>query len=333
MKYDLEKIWALLEGGIEPAESSHNRVYRRLDSDKETGIRLGVVTPGKVREILVQIDRKQQKSFSPPKWTGMRFEIISLDIPKRTPHIRLFLANREHKTVFSTVCHDMVNTLLKVRAPALRGEELQNCIERWSSFFRKYGAEGLSPEMQRGLFGELTWLELLLSRNMNATAAVKSWKGCRRNFHDFQYGDRVVEVKTTIRKEPRKVRINNERQLDNRGFSSLYLFILTLQKLESGGRTLPGLVDEIRDVIGNDRSAENLFEIALRDAGFLDAHVSLYTDGYRIIKQEIFDVKSGFPRVIEVPKGVGDIAYTVTVSACSDFELKFDDAVDNFVGT
>lgn len=332
MKYDLEKIWALIEGEIEPADSSHNRVYRRLDSDIETGIRLGVVTPGKTREILVQINEKEEQSFLPPKWLGMRFEIISLDIPETTRHIRLFLSDREHRSVFSTVCNDIVDTLVKIKNPGLRIRELQNCVERWSRFFQKYGAEGLSPEMQRGLFGELSWLRLLLSRNMNATSAISSWKGCRRNFHDFQHNGRVVEVKTTMTKEPRKVRISNEKQLDNRGFDSLYLFILSLQKLESGGQSLTGMVDEIRTVIKGDRSAENQFEIALKDAGFLDAHASLYTDEYRVTKQEIFEVKNGFPRIIRVPNGVGDITYTITISACSDFELKIDDAINNFMG-
>ena len=47
----------------------------------------------------------------------------------------------------------------------------------------------------------------------------------------------------------------------------------------------------------------------------------------------IFDVKSGFPRVVDLPKGVGDITYSLTVSACSDFELRIDDAANNFIGT
>jgi hypothetical protein len=193
MEYDLEKTWTLLEEGIGPAESTHNRVYRRLDSDKETGIRLGVVTPGNVRELLVQINQKEEHSFSPPKWMGMRFEIISLDIPGSTRHIRLFLSDREHISVFSTVCHDVVDTLLEVQGPALRIQELQNCVDRWSSFFQKYGTDGLSKEMQRGLFGELSWLKLLLSRNMNVASAVNSWKGCRRNFHDFRDCSKVTE--------------------------------------------------------------------------------------------------------------------------------------------
>jgi len=332
MKYDLEKTWALLEKDIEHSGSTNNRIYRRLDSDIETGIRLGVVTPGKIWEILIQIDEKEEKSFTPPRWMGMRFEIISLDIQKITRHIRLFLSDREHKSVFSTVCHDIVDTLVEVKNPAFRIQELQNWVERWSSFFQKYGTEGLAQEMQRGLLGELSWLGLILSRNMNSTSAVGSWKGCRRNFHDFEYNGGVVEVKTTMTKEPRKVHISNERQLDDRGFEFLYLFILTLQKVDTGGQTLTELVDAIRTMIRGDISSENMFESALRDAGFLDAHASLYTDGYKVNKQEIFEVKSGFPRIVELLGGVGDITYTITIAACSAFELKIDEAINNFIG-
>ena len=177
MMYDLEKVWALLEKDIDISGYTNNRIYRRLDSDKETGIRLGVVTPGKIREILIQIDEKGEAFLIPPKWMGMRFEIISLDIQKITRHIRLFLSDREHKSVFSTVCHDIVDTLLKVKDSSYRIQELQNWVERWSRFFLKYGTEGLSKEMQSGLFGELSWLGLVLSQNMDSTDAIKSWKG------------------------------------------------------------------------------------------------------------------------------------------------------------
>jgi hypothetical protein len=230
------------------------------------------------------------------------------------------------------VGYDIVDMLIKVQDPVFRIQELQNCIERWSRFFQEYGTEGLPREMQRGLYGELSWLKLILSCKMNSKAAIRSWKGCRRNYHDFQYNGKVVEVKTTMTKEPRKVRINNERQLDNRGFDFLYLFILTLQKIDFGGQELPELVDEIRALIKGDVSSENPLESALRDAGFLDAQATLYTDRYKVNKQEIFEVKSGFPRIIELPSGVGDIKYTITISVCSDFELKIDKAIKNFMG-
>jgi hypothetical protein len=92
------------------------------------------------------------------------------------------------------------------------------------------------------------------------------------------------------------------------------------------------MVDAIRTMIKGVIFSENPFESALRDAGFLDAHASLYTDGYKVNKQEIFEVKSGFPRIVELPGGVGDITYTLTIAACSAFELKINKAINNFTG-
>jgi hypothetical protein len=330
MKYNLEKIWELIEN--QPCTDSYqNRVYRRLDSDKETGIRLGIVNPGKIREILIEINPKDEKLFTAPQWTGMKFEIILLETPMKTKHIRLFLSETEHKSVFSRVCMDIVDTLLKIKNPRIRFQEFQNCIERWDYFFKRYGTECLSPEMQRGLFGELSWLKQILTKKMDSLYAVRSWKGFKREFHDFQYKNGAVEVKTTITKEPRKVRINSERQLNNEGFDFLYLFILTLQKMESGSQSLPELIDEIRYLIKGKKSSENIFEAGLRSAGFLDIHSASYNQRYNVIRQEIFEVKSNFPRITVVPEGVGDINYTITLSACSKYLKKIDLALKNFI--
>nr|HID58984.1 PD-(D/E)XK motif protein [Desulfobacterales bacterium] len=151
MNDKLEEIWGLLEEKVRSGDYSGNRAYRRLELDRETGLRLGIVSPGNIRELLIQIDTTDEKSFGPPKWMGMRFEIILMDAPeRRTRHIRLYLSDVTHKSVFTTICADIAETLLKVENPSNRSKELQNCLDRWSRFFQKYGIEGLSPEAQRG---------------------------------------------------------------------------------------------------------------------------------------------------------------------------------------
>ena len=48
--------------------------------------------------------------------------------------------------------------------------------------------------------------------------------------------------------------------------------------------------------------------------------------------KEVFEVKSRFPRIVELPGGVGDISYTITIADCSDFALKIDKAINIFIG-
>lgn len=155
----LETTWRTIEQKAEQDGFTDQRVYQRLDLEREIGIRLGIVSPGNARELLIQLAPGDQTDFGPPKWVGMNFEIIMLDVPEKgTRHIRLYLNKPEHGSVFITVCADIVNTLLEVVKPEHRTVQLLACLEKWSRFFQKHGIEGLSQEAQRGLFGELSWL-------------------------------------------------------------------------------------------------------------------------------------------------------------------------------
>lgn len=333
MEETIESIWKTIEEKVKQGSYVDKRVYQRLDLERETGIRLGVIAPGDIRELLIQLTPIDKTDFTPPKWVGMRFEIIMLDVPdKGTRHIRLYLNKPEHRNVFTMVCANIVDTLLEVLKPEHRTVQLLACLEKWTHFFRKHGIEGLSKEAQRGLFGEISWLQKLLTAGMDECKVIESWHGCKRGYHDFEFGGRIVEVKTTISKEPCRVRINNERQLDDRGFDELFLYVLTLHPSLSGGQRLPDLINAIRSSLISNIAAKELFEQLLQDAGYLDVHEVLYDDGYIVKIEEVFQVREGFPRIIDLPSGTGDISYSLTISACSSFLVDLDDAINVFLG-
>jgi hypothetical protein len=54
-----------------------------------------------------------------------------------------------------------------------------------------------------------------------------------------------VEVKSTIQKIPRNITISNEVQLDDKGTTSLHLFVLTLDHSDSG-LSLPKMIEKLR---------------------------------------------------------------------------------------
>lgn len=320
---ELQQIWEDLEKNLSDNSSSHQRTYRRLDLEKETGVRLGCTSPGSVWELLIEAGSYGENySLEFPKWKGMDFEVLTLDVPKRdTTHIRLFLEQRENRDIFVTVCADLVQTLDGCLTNESRRSEITDFLTRWSRFFERHGQEGLSSEEQRGLYGELQWLQHMARAGIEPLAAVNSWKGCTRNYHDFEANGHVVEVKTTMTKEPRKVQINNERQLDDRGLNSLHLFVLTLAKSSGGGETLPNLVQSLRGIFSG-KPVAYTFEHSLREAGYLDIHVHIYNNSYSAIKKELFRVREGFPRITDVPQGLGDLHYTVVLSACGHFKYE-----------
>jgi hypothetical protein len=119
-------------------------------------------------------------------------------------------------------------------------------------------------------------------------------------------------------KEPRKVQISNERQLENRGLHSLHLFIVTIMSAGEAKETLPDLVESVRRSLSGGPAAY-VFENALNKAGYLDIHTNLYPTSYAVLKEEFFEIAQEFPRITQVPAGLGDLRYSLLVSACVDF--------------
>ncbi|MFH1950019.1 MAG: PD-(D/E)XK motif protein [Pseudomonadota bacterium] len=310
-----------LEGSLNSESEGQQRIYRRMDLERETGIRLSCASPGAVWELLIEAggaDDKIEISF--PRWKGMNFDVLTLDVPtKRIKHIRLFLDKKESRDIFVTVCADLVRGLEVCLSNESRRKEIADFLFRWSRFFERYGEVGLSSERQRGLYGELWWLRRMIEAGIEPAACIGSWKGCGRAYHDFQIEGHIVEVKTTMTKEPREVVINNERQLDDRGLSSLHLLVVTLLKVDGQGETLTEIVNSLRESFVSRSSLIYFFESSLRESGYLDIHSHLYNDSYVVNKEELFRVGDGFPRIIEIPQGLGNIRYSLVIAACRPF--------------
>lgn len=297
------------------------RKYKRLPLAEESGIRLSCRFPEKAWELLVEINTKDSfADYSFPLWKGLAFELLELDVPeKSTPHLCLRLESPVNRGIFLILCSDLVRTLNLPHAAKARPCILQEYIERWANFFEKYSPGGLSSESQRGLFGELCWIKELLSNNVSTDLSIKSWKGCTKNYFDFDFNGQIVEVKTTLSKEPRKVFISNERQLDEAGLKSLSLLVLTLVSAGSGGESLPDIVATIRKALSGTPSIAQRFDNSLINAGYLDSDAGLYPDSYTVKSKELFSVKPGFPRIISIPAGTGDLKYSLLVSAAEPF--------------
>lgn len=328
MHYNINTCWRELEERYAGSEG----IYRRLDLKKETGIRLAVLSPGRTWAILIEILLEDESALMPPRWQGLGFRVIPLvGAEPGTKHVCLYIENPEHRSVFTALSSDIIRTLESSDLNS-RVRDLQNCFNRWSRFFEICGNGGMSSERQRGLFGELMVLETLLHTDLSLLDGVSSWKGSSGACHDFVHRGAAIEVKTTISKEPRKVSVNSEKQLDDTDLESLSLFVLTLNEVESGGISLPDVVAALRQMLEKDVKAGNIFESGLIEGGYLDSDADKYSKRYTIRCREIFDIWSGFPRIVSIPDGVGDLRYTVMISACRSFEKTLGDMVTEFTG-
>ena len=198
-------------------------------------------------------------------------------------------------------------------------------ITLWQSFFRLHGFSGLSRECQQGLFGELEFLRTRVAEAGSTETAVKSWAGPAGSNQDFQWGGHAFEVKTTVSNPLTAIRVSNLRQLDDECVDSLHLVVIEAERHENDPRTLPAAVEAVRALISATAPQAALeFSDRLVEYGYLDQHSSRYLDvGYGVRAIRYFEVRDDFPRLVEagVPVGVGDVRYSLALSALSAFEV------------
>jgi hypothetical protein len=316
---ELDKLWSELQKEAAASEKSVSRVYRAL-GETAVGVRASFLSKEETYELLIEVPINWDKGTDLPEWRGLRFSMLRESLPPReTYQLSLVLMDADARDVFVHFAADLVTSLEGIYDQIVRTELVVECIERWNNFFERCGIIGLSETEQRGLLAELIWLERLLNAGIEPKLAVGAWKGCKRGYYDFDFSGRVVEVKSTIGKEPHRVWINNERQLDDRGLTNLHLFVVTFQ-ITDGGRTLPEVVCTLRQRMGNSAGAKSEFDRCLINAGYLEIHEAKYNNGYTSKTEELFSVREGFPRIVDVPDGVGNLRYCVVLGACQDFK-------------
>jgi hypothetical protein len=197
-------------------------------------------------------------------------------------------------------------------------------LRRWQAFLEKHNPEGLSPTEQQGLYGELWFLRQVVIPKLGYRQGVQCWTGPKGTQQDFQFPNCAIEVKTTVAKQHQKLSISSERQLDDTGTSTLIILHLSLDFRQGRGESLPDIVNSVRKLVENHPIAREELETLLFQVGYLDIHISRYENiGYTQREINYFKVEGDFPRIIEadLPNGVGDVRYTISVAECKRFSI------------
>lgn len=237
-------------------------------------------------------------------------------------HFGVALKDERFSDVFSSLSEDLVRRVSEATTPAEQSSAFLGQLARWQKFLTS-SSEGLSEDMQRGLWGELYFLRTHLLPNLGLSA-VAGWKGPERAAQDFQFAAGAVEVKTTIAKQPQVVRISSERQLDHTVCRKLILHVIALEFRDGIGETLPELITSLRSTMQTNVFMRDRLEDCLLLAGYVDAHAARYADrGYVLRSESSLHVTDGFPALTEqgLPVGVCEVSYGLAVSSCDAFRM------------
>ncbi|MCH8568736.1 MAG: PD-(D/E)XK motif protein [Balneolales bacterium] len=324
----IETIWQSLEN---EKTSESGLVYKRYSGLIEPDVYIALTYPENLRTIAVHVSTKID--FNLATWDKFRDLRISFRLDERNrdkQYLLISLLNNQHRDVFSILCEDLIQQVGNLEDETGLVKQLLIRLEKWRLLFEKMGQKGLSTEAQRGLFGELVFLNRFIEESHKHEYCVNSWKGTAKAVQDFQYSEWAIEIKTTHGKNQQKLHISSERQLDTTLVPNIYLIHFSLEVREGFGKTLNQLIGESIEVLKNAPAALNSFKLKLLEFGYFDHHKEFYSStGYNIRQTICYKITDDFPRIIEsmIPAGVGDVKYSLIISANDKWLVNLKDLI------
>ncbi|KZM48967.1 PD-(D/E)XK motif protein [Labrenzia sp. OB1] len=321
-----EALWEELERDA-ASHGAPGTLKRRIAPSAPSPLFLGIRQPGLRRAFILHVSQ----SIAPlpealPQSRGFSYEVLVAGDETSSGELSIILSasDASYNDVFAAICEDLTVKLTPLTTDRDTVREFLNRVRLWQIFFERQGGEGLSPEAQRGLYGELWFLkEFVLAERADETA-LSSWRTEAHSQHDFQFGTLSVEVKTSAARKHQTLTINGEQQLDETLVERLCLFYLSVAIVENSSATLPVLVDELRRMLSCSTAAQDRFNSMLLGRGYADRQRQIYeSTGYTIRRTGVLEVRDEFPRIREcdLRPGTGEISYSIALDVASDYAL------------
>lgn len=328
----IESIWKEFE---DETPLSSGVLYKRYSVKIKPDVYVAFKYPERLRCIAVHLDSSVELQLTNlDKLRDIKIEKFPDEKDPNRHFLLILLLDQQHQDIFSTLSEDLLRQVTNISNESELIKVLLLRLDSWRLLFEKIGQQGLSSEKQRGLYGELRFLRMMLQQISNAEFCINSWKGAEKSAQDFQFADWAVEVKTTYGKNQQKIHISSERQLDISIIPKIFLLHFSLEVRQSFGETLNAIVDNLIETLSGNPTAYNLFRLKLLETGYFDFHRHLYCEtAYSIRKSKIYKITDDFPKITEaqIPSGVGDVTYSLIVSDNNDWTINEEDLFSGLI--
>ncbi|WP_248724026.1 PD-(D/E)XK motif protein [Seonamhaeicola sp. ML3] len=261
-------------------------------------------------------------------------EIRVLDSKKGKKDVTIILSDNDLIDVFILFLEDLISSLKNLDNENSIPLILNEKVGYWGKLFAKIKGELLSKERQRGLYGELIFLNTLLNSSNDFVKTISSWTGPEGSNQDFSNGLSAVEVKSSRATKP-TVNIASELQLDWTILDNLFLHVIHLDELSNGSDTLKKLIEGIKQKVAKHPNLLRLFEEKLDLSGIPLGEEKHYDEIEFIIRsQRVFKVQNGFPVLINDTinnEAIHNVKYQIDLTALEPFETELESVISKMI--
>lgn len=245
------------------------------------------------------------------------------------------LLDSEHRDIFQSLCEDIVGSAATATTEDEAVAVALMRTWRWHHLLRGGGNSRLSAEEQKGLIGELLFLEREILTRYSAAEGLRSWRGPLGSPKDFEIGSVCIESKARRGAATPYVAISSEHQLDDHGLHALFLHVIDLHPApdDVDAESVDDVARRVRGLVATqDPAVLEEFEMLLASAGFR------WSDEYLDSRWEqgatqLFRIKGAFPRLIgdQMLPGISRVTYAVALQNCEPFRVDVT-ALDDALG-
>lgn len=227
------------------------------------------------------------------------------------------LTHNSFEEIFLRLCWDMIDCSAEAKNP------LKAFISRylsWQKLLQQTGNPVLSKSAQKGLIGELFYLQDMI-RTHGPERAIKSWTGPNGGDQDFIFDDTWTEIKTTSAASD-AVTISSLEQLDQAVPGTLTVFKIEETAPGDNRLSLTKKVNEIREGLNGDPLNLDRFEVKLLMCGYKKSDEEQYDKvQFRFVSRTDYEVDEEFPRLTRknVPHEITKCSYTFSLAALEPF--------------
>lgn len=270
------------------------------------------------------------KNVEIPELKNYRFKGVEIFLVETDYfcELNIYLLDNDLKDIFSlfiqNILEDIVENVTKTEAVTTT----LNVISKWKKLFDKINFNGLSIEQQKGLIGELLFINHLLDNGKSSAIVLNAWTGPDFEDKDFVFGGKGIEIKLTSSKYP-KIKITNEGQLDTQNLNELFLILYTAEDVKENGFTLNSLISQTQHKLSTSIDELKFFNERLMLLGYLEEDKEHYNKMYSLKKMYSYCVSEDFPKIIksQLPVGLYNTSYFIELSALENFTIEMDEII------
>ncbi|MCW4452460.1 PD-(D/E)XK motif protein [Kaistella sp. BT6-1-3] len=272
------------------------------------------------------------KNVEIPELKNYRFKGVEIFIVDTDDlcELNIYLLDNDLKDIFSLFIQNILEDIAESVTESEAVTKTLNVISKWKKLFDKINFNGLSIEQQKGLIGELLFINHLLDYPKSPSTILNAWTGPDFEDKDFVFGGTGIEIKLTSSKYP-KIKITNEGQLDAQNLNELFLILYTVEHVKENGFTLYSLIDQTQQKLSANIDELKFFNERLMLLGYFEEDKEHYNKMFSLKRTYSYSVSEDFPKIIksQLPIGIYNTSYFIELSAVENFSAEMNEITQN----